>query len=74
MLYRLAGDHEKMMSFLCLQAKIRDDATSHNSLAKMLMISGELEEAKKESLLALDRDALNVDIFLKTTRQWQIIA
>ena len=65
MLYRLAGDHEKMMSFLYLQAKIRDDATSHNNLADMLMISGELEEAKKESLLALDRDALNVDIYLR---------
>ena len=67
-LYRLAGDHEKMMSFLYLQAKIRDDATSHNNLANMLMITGELEEAKKESLLALDRDALNVDIYLRMSR------
>ncbi|MDX2428646.1 MAG: hypothetical protein QNK22_08150 [Xanthomonadales bacterium] len=67
-LYRLAGDHEKMMSFLYLQAKIRDDATSHNNLADMLIISGELEEAKKESLLALERDALNVDIYLTMSR------
>ena len=29
------------------------------------MISGELEEAKKESLLALERDALNVGIYLQ---------
>ena len=65
MLYRLAGDHEKLMSFLYLQAKIRDDASSHNRLARMLMISGELEEAKKESLLALERDALNVGIYLQ---------
>jgi len=65
MLYRLAGDHEKMMSFLYLQAKIRDDAASHNSLANILMITGELEEAKKESLLALDRDALNIGIYLR---------
>ena len=65
MLYRLAGDHEKLMSFLYLQAKIRDDAYSHNRLARMLMISGELEEAKKESLLALERDALNVGIYLQ---------
>ncbi len=68
MLYRLAGDHEKMMSFLYMQAKIRDDATSHNSLARMLMITGELEEAKKESLLALERDALNVGIYLQLSR------
>ncbi len=64
MLYRLSGENEKLMSFLNLQAKIRDDATSHNNLARMLMISGDLENAKKESLLALDRDALNVDIYL----------
>jgi len=65
MLYQLAGDHEKLMSFLYLQAKIRDDASSHNSLARMLMLSGKLEEAKKESLLALERDALNVGIYLQ---------
>lgn len=68
LLYRLAGDHEKLMSFLYLQAKIRDDASSHNYLAQMLMITGELEEAKKESLLALERDALNVGIFLQLSR------
>jgi tetratricopeptide (TPR) repeat protein len=68
MLYRLAGDHEKLMAFLYLQAKIRDDASSHNNLARMLMITGELEEAKKESLLALERDALNVGINLQLSK------
>ena len=68
MLYRLAGEHEKLMSFLRLQTKIRDDASSHNRLAMMLMISGELEEAKKESLIALERDALNVGIYLQTVQ------
>ncbi len=65
MVYRLAGENEKLMSFLHLQAKIRDDASSHNSLAIILMISGDLEQAKKESLLALERDALNADIYLR---------
>lgn len=64
-LYRLSGQHEKLMSFLRLQAQVRDDATSHNTLAAMLMMSGELEEAKTESLLALERDALNVGIYLR---------
>jgi len=68
MLYRLAGENEKLMSFLRLQTKIRDDASSHNRLAMMLMISGELEEAKKESLIALERDALNVGIYLQLSR------
>ncbi len=64
MLYRLSGEHEKQVAFLELQAKIRDDATSHNNLARLLMISGELERAKTEYLKALDRDALNVGIYL----------
>lgn len=65
MLYRLAGEHEKLMSFLHLQTQIRDDSTSHNRLAAMYMITGELERAKSESLIALERDALNVDIYLR---------
>jgi tetratricopeptide (TPR) repeat protein len=65
MLYRLAGEHEKLMAFLHMQAKIRDDSTSHNRLATMYMVTGELEKAKSESLLALERDALNVGIYLR---------
>jgi tetratricopeptide (TPR) repeat protein len=65
MLYRLSGEHEKMMSFLNMQAKIRDDSTSHDRLANMYMVTGDLEKAKTESLLALDRDALNVGIYLR---------
>lgn len=64
MIYRLSGDHEKHMSFLRLQAKVHDDATSHLRLATMYMMTGELEDAKTEFLLALDRDALNVGIYL----------
>jgi len=64
-LYRVSGQHEKLMSFLRLQAQIRDDATWHNALATMLMFSGELEAAKEESLLALERDALNVGIYIR---------
>ncbi|MBT8068919.1 MAG: tetratricopeptide repeat protein [Gammaproteobacteria bacterium] len=64
-LYRLSGEHEKLMSLLQLQAKIRDDSTSHDQLANMYMITGELEKAKSESLLALERDALNVGIYLR---------
>ncbi len=63
--YRLSGEHEKMMSFLKLQARVHDDSNSHNRLATIYMTTGELEEAKTESLLALDRDALNVGILLR---------
>ena len=63
--YQLSGDSEKLMSLLQLQARIRDDADSHIRLANVLMRIGELERAKTESLLALDRDALNVGIYLR---------
>lgn len=63
--YRLAGEKQKLMSFLRLQVEIRDDATSHNHLATILMIGGELEEAKTEYLAALERDNLNVGIYLQ---------
>ncbi len=65
LIYRLAGEHEKLIKFLTLQTQIRDDATSHNNLATIFMHSGELEKAKTEYLLALDRDALNVGILLQ---------
>lgn len=65
LVYRLSGEHDKLMSFLNLQARIYDDSTSHDRLAAMYMTTGELEKAKTESLLALDRDALNVGIYLR---------
>ncbi len=65
MLYRLSGEHEKLMAFLRLQARIHDDSTSHDRLASILMVTGELEQAKQESLLALERDALNIGILLR---------
>lgn len=63
--YRLAGDNDKLMLFLRLQTQIRDDATSHINLATMFTVIGELENAKTEYLLALDRDALDVGIYLR---------
>ncbi|MGD8384024.1 MAG: hypothetical protein PVF89_01325 [Lysobacterales bacterium] len=63
--YRLAGENEKMMSFLQMQARIHDDATSHGRLAAMYALGGELEAAKKEYLESLARDPLNVGIYLQ---------
>lgn len=64
-IYRLAGEHEKHKKFLILQTQIRDDANSHNNLAMLYMYSEELEKAKSEYLIALDRDALNVSTLLQ---------
>ena len=63
--YRLSGQQEKLIAFLRLQVRLHDDAASHRTLANMLMVTGELEEAKREFLSALDKDALNLGIYLQ---------
>jgi len=62
--YRLTGQTEKLIAFLRMQVRLRDDASSHNTLAFWLMATGELEEAKTEYLAGLSKDALNLDIYL----------
>jgi tetratricopeptide (TPR) repeat protein len=63
--YRLSGQHEKLIAFLRMQVSLKDDASSHSMLAKILMVTGELEEAKRQFLAALDKDALNLGIYLQ---------
>jgi tetratricopeptide (TPR) repeat protein len=62
--YRLSGQQDKLIAFLRMQVRLRDDASSHHMLAATLMVMGELEEAKQQFRLALDKDALNVGIYL----------
>jgi tetratricopeptide (TPR) repeat protein len=63
--YRLSGQHEKLIAFLRMQVRLKDDASSHSMLANILMVTGELEEAKRQFLAALDKDALNLGIYLQ---------
>ena len=63
--YRLKGEHEKLMAFLRLRADIYDDASSHATLATILMVSGELQEAKTEFLSSLEKDTLNAGVYLQ---------
>jgi tetratricopeptide (TPR) repeat protein len=63
--YRLSGQQEKLIAFLRLQVRLQDDASSHSLLANTLMVTGEIEEAKQEFLVALDKDPLNVGIYLQ---------
>jgi tetratricopeptide (TPR) repeat protein/TolB-like protein len=63
--YRLSGQQEKLIAFLRLQVRLNDDALSHSRLAYYLMVTGELEEAKQQFLSALDKDALNLGIYLQ---------
>ena len=63
--YRLSGQQEKLIAYSRLQVRLNDDAASHRLLASILMATGELEEAKQEFLAALDKDALNLGIYLQ---------
>ncbi len=62
--YRLSGQTDKMVEFLRLQVRLRDDAASYFRLGNMLMFTGELEEAKENFRVALVRDSLNLGINL----------
>ena len=63
--YRLSGQQEKLIAFLRLQVRLQDDASSYSLLANTLMVTGEIEEAKQQFLVALDKDPLNVGIYLQ---------
>jgi len=63
--YRLKGEHEKLMTFLRLRVEVYDDASAHTTLANVLMMTGELQEAKTEFLYALEKDTLNAGTYLR---------
>jgi tetratricopeptide (TPR) repeat protein len=63
--YRLSGQQEKLIKFLRMQARLQDDASSLSTLATMLMVTGELEEARQQYLAALEKDPLNLGIYLQ---------
>lgn len=63
--YRLSGQQDKLIAFLRLQVKLKDDASSYKTLATMLMVTGQLEEAKQQFLSALDKDPLSLGTYLQ---------
>lgn len=62
--YRLSGQQDKLISFLQLQVRLRDDASSHNTLANYYMAFGRLEEAKDAFRVGLSKDAMNLGIYI----------
>lgn len=66
--YRLSGQQEKLIAFLRLQVRLRNDASSHNLLAATLLVIGELEESREQFLAALEKDPLNVGIYLQLSQ------
>jgi len=55
--YRISGEQEKLEKFLRLQVRLQDDASSQRNLARFLMITGRLEEAKQAFKLTMEKDS-----------------
>ncbi len=64
MYYRTTGQSQKLMDFLRLQVRLRDDSQSHTQLANLLMVNGEIDEAERHFEQALARDSLNTGLYL----------
>lgn len=64
MYYRATGQSEKLLEFLRLQARLVDDGTAHARLAQHLMVTGDLDGARHHYETALQRDPLNVPLYL----------
>jgi len=63
--YRITGQVDKQIAFLEMQVKLRSDAQAHVDLGNTLMASGQLVDAKREFLSALELDPLNLGIYLQ---------
>jgi tetratricopeptide (TPR) repeat protein len=64
LMYRLSGDQEKLETFLRLQVQLQGDAAAQRHLANFLMLTGRLEEAKKEFKLAMQKDEMDLGVYL----------
>jgi tetratricopeptide (TPR) repeat protein len=65
MYYRLSGQQDKLLTLLRLQVQLHGDAASHSRLALMLQITGQPEAAKQQYHAALEKDPLNLAIYLQ---------
>jgi tetratricopeptide (TPR) repeat protein len=63
--YRLSGQQDKLIKLLRLQVQLYGDAATHSRLAFMLQVMGELEAAKQQYRAALEKDPLNLAIYLQ---------
>lgn len=54
--YRISGEQDKLEKFLRLQVRLRGDPASQRDLARFLMITGRLEEAKQEFKVTMEND------------------
>lgn len=61
--YRISGEQEKLEKFLRLQVRLQGDASSQRVLAKFLMVTGRLEEAKQAFRLAMEKDSSDLGAY-----------
>jgi tetratricopeptide (TPR) repeat protein len=61
--YRISGEQDKLEKFLRLQVRLRGDADSQRELARFLMFTGRLEEAKQEFKVTMEKDSSDLGAF-----------
>ena len=61
--YRISGEQDKLEKFLRLQVRLRGDAASQRDLARFLMITGRLEEAKQEFKVTMEKDSSDLGAY-----------
>jgi tetratricopeptide (TPR) repeat protein len=61
--YRISGEQEKLEKFLRMQVRLQNDASSQRDLARFLMFTGRLEEAKPAFKLAMEKDSSDLGGF-----------
>ncbi len=63
-IFRITGQSDKLLAFLRLQVRLTGEARWHERLAAQLMAGGELEEAREQFRITLEKDSLNTALYL----------
>ncbi|MEE4173594.1 MAG: tetratricopeptide repeat protein [Xanthomonadales bacterium] len=63
-IYRVTGQTDKLIGHLRLQVKLTGEARWHQQLGGLLMANGELEEAREQFRLTLEKDSQNTGLYL----------
>jgi tetratricopeptide (TPR) repeat protein len=62
--YRLSGQIDKAIALARMQAALNNDAQGHATLATYLLMDGQFEAAERATLDALEKDPLNIGLYL----------
>lgn len=64
-IFRITGQTEKLIAHLRLQVRLTGEPRWRSQLAQLLMVNGELEEAREQYRLLLEQDSQNAGLYLQ---------